>query len=119
MKWLLMPWGIVWDTDWGEYPWPCHLITSEGKVQMKSFYEWLMQQRDRDDVVGDVANEAARDPDFPKGWTNYDRIRSYIYAKTKDSDVLQAVAEAWAEYAPNDDISDYDYTDDEDDDDER
>lgn len=29
MRFLLMPWGVLWDTDWGEYPWPCHPLIEQ------------------------------------------------------------------------------------------
>lgn len=35
------------------------------------FYEWLMNQVDRDDWIGDLANDAQRDPKAPaKGSVN-------------------------------------------------
>lgn len=60
------------------------------------FLAWLLLQRERDDPIGDLANDALRDPDFPK-LGNLVNYLVYVTSKTTEPAVTRTVLEAWIE----------------------
>jgi uncharacterized protein YozE (UPF0346 family) len=44
----------------------------------KSFYSWLMQFREKDSAIGDIANDVYEDITLPKKAIVYDVIRDYL-----------------------------------------
>lgn len=76
---------------------------------MKSFYEWLMEQTSRDDVVGDLARDAQRDPNAIKGWSNYQKWHDHVGVRSHHNRaVMEALQEAWQEYDPAAELPDLD-----------
>lgn len=67
---------------------------------MRDFYEWLMEQNQRRDNVGDLAREVQGDLDASPGTNN--PVDWYNYLDDKDdSDYLQkALVHAWFIYDP-------------------
>lgn len=62
------------------------------------FFKWLQRQKDRNDLIGDLASDARRDVDYPVAAETLDEVLNYLARQTWDPDVLDAVVEAWAEY---------------------
>ena len=61
------------------------------------FKTWLLKQRNRNDVVGDLAQEAGRSPNLPKsdtlkGW------QKYLGLVDGGEEFQSALRVAWAEY---------------------
>jgi uncharacterized protein YozE (UPF0346 family) len=63
-----------------------------------TFYEFLMGQLDRDDPIGDLANDAKRKNDAPKGKVNYEIWCGHLIRNRACSEALDALKEAWYEY---------------------
>lgn len=65
---------------------------------MVTFNTWLGLQSDRDDPVGDLARDAASDPDWPDVEA-LDRLQDHIIgAANAGSPALPALERAWAEW---------------------
>ena len=64
-----------------------------------TFYEWLIKQTKRDDVVGDLAQDARRDKNFPKHATNLTQLRNHLTANGAGNPALRALREAYAEWS--------------------
>lgn len=63
-----------------------------------TFYEWLIKQQKRDDVVGDLAQDAMRDKEAAS-LANYQAWRLHLHRAHRD--VQAALNEAWLEYEPS------------------
>ncbi|MDH5179490.1 MAG: sterile alpha motif-like domain-containing protein [Gammaproteobacteria bacterium] len=61
------------------------------------FRDWLMDQVDRDDPVGDLANDFKLDKSEPTDSSSYDGWQSFFASKFSYA-ALSAFEEAWAEY---------------------
>jgi uncharacterized protein YozE (UPF0346 family) len=86
----------------------------------KMFYEWLTEQRDRHDPVGDFARDAWQDAQFPHGVSSRQDLISYMESRGAREDAREAAREAWDEYGagatdftPPDQIVDWEGEDDE------
>jgi hypothetical protein len=67
-------------------------------VAVLTFIQWLKQQRDRDDPVGDLARDAASDRRFPRS-NSLVRLQAYLAFDTYAIDLAQiALVRAWAEW---------------------
>ena len=65
---------------------------------MPCFYDWLMTQRDRDDPVGDLANDAISDPKAPKRGS-VETWRTYLaHAPGVCHQALEALEDAILEF---------------------
>jgi uncharacterized protein YozE (UPF0346 family) len=62
------------------------------------FKAWLNQQVDRDDSVGDLARDAKRDGNWPKGRASLRRLRAYLESRQAMPGALDALEQAWREY---------------------
>ncbi len=59
------------------------------------FYRWLLRQTNRDDPIGDFANDVERDRQFPRTENSLDLIRSHLLYKNvapKQSSLLMKLA---------------------------
>lgn len=65
---------------------------------MSDFYTWLMSQKGRDDPVGDMAEDAARDRSFPKSVTSLRQLTGYLTNKGACQEAIEAAREAWREF---------------------
>lgn len=64
----------------------------------QSFFEWLMEQTDRDDPIGDLARDAKSDMRFPVSATHFGRVLGHLAAMGAGQPAKQALQEAWGEY---------------------
>lgn len=62
-----------------------------------SFYQWLMTQRDRDDEIGDFAQDVASDPGFPSDG-NLSQYRRHLQNKHAFSGAFKALTRAYQEW---------------------
>tara|TARA_Y100000310_G_C20702639_1_gene831416 strand:- start:10278 stop:11744 length:1467 start_codon:yes stop_codon:yes gene_type:complete len=80
------------------------IIPSLTSKNDSAFVTWLKKQKNRDDIVGDFANDAERDPDFSTSATSYlntsrhIRQKTWTYPSDDRAAALSAVREAWKEY---------------------
>lgn len=65
------------------------------KKPTRSFLAWLKAQTKRDDVVGDLARDAAKDPCTPHGRATKGQWRDYLGSAQH---IVRALDEAWAEF---------------------
>jgi hypothetical protein len=65
------------------------------KKPTRSFLTWLKTQTKRDDVVGDLARDAAKDPRTPHGRATKGQWRHYLGSAQH---IVRALDEAWAEF---------------------
>ncbi|MGQ9683846.1 MAG: YozE family protein [Anaerolineae bacterium] len=63
-----------------------------------SFTQWLLQQVDRDDPVGDLAGDAARDPEWPAGGRGLSRFLVYLRNRGACEGAITALQLAWSEW---------------------
>lgn len=75
-----------------------HIPADEEAAAGSPFFRWLGTQAKRDDVVGDFAGDARRDPGFPR-LGNMDAIRSHVRMKTSDPGILKSMERAMREFA--------------------
>ena len=71
----------------------------------KSFYEWLLKQKKRDNPIGDLANDAERDTTFPQEGcdllhceTYLERMHLRLLVAGACEEAHSALDEAWDEY---------------------
>lgn len=62
------------------------------------FFNWLMLQKERDDPIGDLANDAANDELFAEKDSSLDCLVSYLESVTLNHLAIEALREAWEEY---------------------
>lgn len=67
-------------------------------LQKNAFSAWISRQRKRDDVIGDLAQDVARDPDFPSGPRTLSQLHRYLCIAGADFNVHAALDAAWLEY---------------------
>lgn len=63
-----------------------------------TFYQWLLSQVDRPDMVGAVARDAAGDEEFPRKSNQYMEIRSYLGSIGACAAAIESFKEGWLEY---------------------
>ena len=64
-----------------------------------AFSDYLLGQRGRDDAVGHLARDAARDPKWPKRrGLSFNRLRNYLIANNACESAIDALECAWNEY---------------------
>jgi uncharacterized protein YozE (UPF0346 family) len=63
---------------------------------MQNFYEWLLKQDDRNDIISDLASDIKRDPNFPKNSPDIATIREYL--EYEGDHVIEALEKAWREF---------------------
>ncbi len=64
-----------------------------------TFTDWLMAQLHRDDPVGDLARDAARDPRWPAGATSREAVLDHLFDQGAMDRAAEVVYRAWDEYA--------------------
>ena len=60
------------------------------------FHKWLEGQRDRNDPVGDLADDVFRDKDFPLSASTRRDVENYL--SRYGDHIIRAVRQAWREY---------------------
>jgi len=72
------------------------------KVKTSPFYNWLVKQTRRDDIIGDLACDILRDRKFPKEEYQREKIASYIRLQPHScNEALGSLDEAWTEFKKN------------------
>lgn len=62
------------------------------------FYVWLLAQKDRDDVIGDLAIDVIRDKTWPKTRGDYHFLKNYMLVYGACKEAMQSLKEAQIEY---------------------
>lgn len=62
----------------------------------KTFYDWLVKQKNQRTPLGEFAREATRDPAFPRDIASLDAVLEFVRASPKSS--AQALATARTAY---------------------
>lgn len=66
----------------------------------ETFTKWLLQQAGRDDPIGDLSRDVARDPDWPAGSdANLGELAGYLRSMGACRGALQALRKAWREWS--------------------
>ena len=69
-------------------------------VPAPSFGAWLKKQADRDDVIGDLSKDVARDPNAPRGGVTKEKWQEHIQqVGWNTAGALAALDDAWAEFS--------------------
>ena len=65
-----------------------------------AFSDYLLGQRGRNDAVGELARDAARDPEWPKRrGLSFNRLRNYLLVNNACQSAIDALQCVWDEYA--------------------
>ena len=64
-----------------------------------SFKTWLLNQQHRDDPVGDLARDAARDKRFPRRDAKFRTLVRHLEEQWAIPGALEALHRAWEEWA--------------------
>lgn len=64
-----------------------------------AFYAWLQKKRRRDDPIGDLARDVARDSSFPSSEMNIERLRLYLMHKHACAEAICAIDEGYREFS--------------------
>lgn len=67
---------------------------------MKLFTDWLLEQQHRNDLVGELAWEAAHDADWPAYADRYVEIHNYLVTQDAGDSTYLAAQQAWDEFIP-------------------
>ena len=63
-----------------------------------TFTDWLLQQADRDDPVGDLSRDVARDPDWPGSSRSLSRLLVYLHNRGACEGAIAVLRAAWREW---------------------
>ena len=64
-----------------------------------TFYQWLMTQRDRDDPIGDLANDAERDDQAKQLMVDATATLDYLWSRNACHEAREAADQAWREWS--------------------
>jgi len=78
-----------------------NLFSDIPKKRYGRFYHWLKKQKDRDDPIGDLANDVLTDSSFPLETDSYKIIKNHLIFKRACDEAIQALKEAYDEYKIN------------------
>lgn len=73
-------------------------MTEQKKSKKQTFYQFLMQQLDRDDPIGDLAADAKRASIVPKRSSSLSVWESHLWFKHACHEAMEALREAFSEY---------------------
>jgi uncharacterized protein YozE (UPF0346 family) len=68
-------------------------------AKFKTFYEWLLEEKNRKSPLGDLAREAAHDVSFPKDVANMDALLTYLRTAKASGASLATARIAWQRYS--------------------
>jgi uncharacterized protein YozE (UPF0346 family) len=68
------------------------------KPKNSSFYRWLKKQKHRDDSIGDLANDALNDKNFPQSTNSLQKMKLHLSAKFACSAAIESLEEAYTEF---------------------
>jgi hypothetical protein len=80
------------------------MLTDEPDAEPRqTFRQWLRDQRERDDWVGDLARDADLDGRWPRGrQPSLDRLVSYLHSRNACSEAVRALIMGWNEWCEPD-----------------
>ena len=64
----------------------------------KSFYSWLLQFKNDDTAVGDLARDVRADSEFPRRSISYMNLKKYLESKHACVAAMNVFKEAFAKY---------------------
>jgi hypothetical protein len=76
-------------------------ISARGGHDVTTFRQWLTRQRGRDDTIGDVADDVARDDALVAD--DYAGIRRHLTDQNAEGSAIDALDDAHAEFERSDD----------------
>jgi uncharacterized protein YozE (UPF0346 family) len=68
-------------------------------IESPSFGRWLVEQRTRNDPIGDLAKDAARDDGWPVDESKFESYCRYLARRGVDFEPLEILVQAFEEYA--------------------
>ena len=75
-----------------------HRARKLAQASASKFYRWLKKQVQRDDPIGDLANDAKSDSTFPVSSNSFEEITHYLMMRDACSEAIVALREAWDEF---------------------
>jgi 5-methylcytosine-specific restriction endonuclease McrA len=75
-----------------------NLFSDIPKKKYGKFYNWLKKQKERDDPIGDLANDVSTDKSFPTEVDSYKTIKNHMIFKRDCDEAIQALKEAFDEF---------------------
>jgi len=67
-------------------------------MQARVFYQWVISQADRRDVVGDFASDVKRDRGAPKESASHDEWLSHLVRSKASKEAIDSFKQAWSEF---------------------
>lgn len=64
----------------------------------QSFYSWLLQFKNDDTAIGDLARDANRDCEFPRRSISYRNLKKYLESKSVCDAAMNVFNEAFNQY---------------------
>ena len=64
----------------------------------QSFYSWLLQFKNDDTAIGDLARDARSDADFPRRSISYRHLKDYLECKHACEAAMDVFTDAFAQY---------------------
>lgn len=64
----------------------------------RKFINWIKEQKDRNDPIGDLARDLIVDRDLPEIVTGYRSFKRYLVGRSAVDGALNALDMAWGEY---------------------
>jgi uncharacterized protein YozE (UPF0346 family) len=64
----------------------------------QSFYSWLLQFKNDDTAIGDLARDASSDGEFPRRSISYRYLKKYLESKHACDAAMNVFKEAFAQY---------------------
>ena len=64
----------------------------------QSFYSWLLQFKNDDTAIGDLARDASSDGEFPRRSISYRNLKKYLESKHACDAAMNVFKEAFAHY---------------------
>jgi uncharacterized protein YozE (UPF0346 family) len=68
------------------------------KPKTSAFYRWLVNQKDRNDPIGDLSNDILLDKNFPLDTSSLNLLRDHLTRKSACNEAIQALEEAHQEF---------------------
>jgi uncharacterized protein YozE (UPF0346 family) len=75
-----------------------NLFSDIPKKKFGKFYRWLKKQKERDDPIGDLANDALTDKSFPTETDSIKIIKGHLMFSRASDEAIQALHEAFDEF---------------------
>lgn len=64
----------------------------------QSFYSWLLQFKNDDTAIGDLARDASSDGEFPRRSISYRYLKDYLESKHACDAAMDVLMDAFAQY---------------------